>query len=252
MPQISVPSTSSMNGSSLNPLWFAAGAFVLFGIIRRPKVGLAMAAATGLLAYKTVKEQAQATEYDATGSVLLNTTPEQAYSLWRNCEQLPRFMSHLKSVHVLDDRRSEWTALGPLGKEVSWRAEIIEDTPNRKIAWQSLPDADVQNRGSVTFTPHPQGRGTIVAATVTYSLPLGAAAKALITLLGKNPEFLLREDLRRFKSLLEAGEAPTTVGQSHGTRGWSGKAKEALFRETSNHPEPQASQPASDAQLQIV
>jgi hypothetical protein len=40
--------------------------------------------------------------------------------------------------------------------------------------------------------------------------------------------------------LLEAGEAPTTAGQTHGPRGIHGHTEQILFRETSNHPQPQA------------
>ena len=77
-------------------------------------------------------------------------------------------------------------------------------------------------------------------AHVEYEHPLGSAGRALITALGKNPEFVVKEDLRRFKALLEAGETPTTVGQTHGPRGLHGHMSQTLFRETSNHPLPQA------------
>jgi hypothetical protein len=59
--------------------------------------------------------------------------------------------------------------------------------------------------------------------------------------MGKNPNFVLKEDLRRFKALLETGESPTTVGQTHGPRGVHGHLEQVLFRETTNHPLPQAS-----------
>jgi hypothetical protein len=56
---------------------------------------------------------------------------------------------------------------------------------------------------------------------------------------------VIKEDLRRFKALLEAGEAPTTVGQTHGPRGLHGHVEQALFRETSNHPSPQSAEAPS-------
>ena len=37
-------------------------------------------------------------------------------------------------------------------------------------------------------------------------------------LLGKDPGFLMRQDLRRLKALIETGEIPTTEGQPHGPR----------------------------------
>src|SRR5579864_4599071 len=37
---------------------------------------------------------------------------EEIYSFWRNLENLPRFMRHLKGVTVTDGKRSHWTAEG--------------------------------------------------------------------------------------------------------------------------------------------
>jgi len=79
-----------------------------------------------------------------------------------------------------------------------------------------------------------------VTAEVNYTVPGGAVGSLFATLAGKDPEFMIREDLRRFKALLEAGETPTTVGQTHGPRGVHGHIEQVLFRETSNHPQPQA------------
>jgi hypothetical protein len=74
-------------------------------------------------------------------------------------------------------------------------------------------------------------RGTVVTAAVQYRLPAGAAGKTVATLLGKNPEFMLREDLRRFKALLESGEVPNIEGQSHGRRSVLDKAIQAAYPE---------------------
>ena len=48
---------------------------------------------------------------------------------------------------------------------------------------------------------------------------------------GKDPELMLREDLRRFKALMEAGEVPNIEGQTHGPRSALGKAIEAAYPE---------------------
>jgi uncharacterized membrane protein len=217
-----------------------ATALVLYGLTRRNKTGLAIATAGGLVAYKQARSQAQNSKQTATAVFRVNTTSTEAYKLWRNFESLPRFMAHLDAVRVLDDRRSEWTAKGPLDSRVRWKAEIIEDEPNRRIAWRSLPGSQLETSGWVEFRDDPQGRGSTVRAQVEYSNPLGAVGLGLLTALGKNPDFVIKEDLRRFKALLEAGEAPTTVGQTHGPRGLHGHVEQVLFRETSNHPSPQS------------
>jgi uncharacterized membrane protein len=87
-----------------------------------------------------------------------NLSPEEVYRFWRNFENLPRFMSHLESVHVTDEKRSHWVARAPMGTSVEWDAEIIEDRPNYEISWRSLEGADVDNRGTVRFDRAPGDR----------------------------------------------------------------------------------------------
>lgn len=218
-------------------LVFGATALVAYGLTRRSKTGTALAAAGGLLAYKA--SQATTGKSDTRAVFLVNASPEEAYTLWRNFAGLPRFMVHLKSVRELDRRRSEWTAIGPGQREIHWNAEITEDTPNRRIAWRSLPNSEVHTTGSVDFRPDPQGRGTFVSAHVEYGLPGGSLTSGLAALFGKNPEFVVREDVRRFKQLLESGEVPTTRGQTHGPRGVHGQTAQVLLREKTNLPDPQ-------------
>lgn len=239
-----VPPESTPNGSSQHPfgsktLAFGATALIAYGLSRRSKVGTAVAAAGGLLAYQAFNSQHSAPS-DTRATFLVNASPEQAYELWRNLQNLPRFMAHLKRVVVIDNRHSQWIARGPMDRDIQWTAEITEDLPNQRIAWRSLPDSDINNSGTVTFRADPLGRGTYITAEMQYQLPGGALGAGLATVFGKHPEFVLREDLRRFKALLETGEVPTTVGQTHGPRGMHGNTSQVLFRETTNRVQPQA------------
>jgi hypothetical protein len=70
-----------------------------------------------------------------------------------------------------------------------------------------------------------------VTAAVQYCPPAGELGKAVATMVGKDPQFMVREDLRRFKALLEAGEVPTIDGQTHGSRSAVGKAIEIAYPE---------------------
>lgn len=235
-------SASSNNLSSQLPfgpktLVIGAAALIAYGLTRRSKAGTALAAAGGLLAYKAT--QTSPTESTTQAVFLVNASPEQAYTLWRNFAGLPRFMVHLKSVRELGGNRSEGVALGPGQREVRWSAEITEDTTNTRIAWRSLPGSDVLTSGSVNFRPDPQGRGTFVTVHLQYSVPGGSLTSGLAALFGKNPEFVVREDVRRFKQLLESGEVSTTRGQTHGPRGVHGHTEQVLFREKANLPNPQ-------------
>lgn len=149
-------------------------------------------------------------------SVTINRTPQEVYEFWRNFENLPRFMTHLKSVTVHANGRSHWVAKGPAGTEVEWDAEIINEKPNELIAWQSLPGAVVSNAGTVRFEPAVGGRGTVVRVDIQYRPPGGALGANIAKLFGEAPEKQLAVDLRRIKQLLEAGEIARTTGQPAG------------------------------------
>jgi len=144
------------------------------------------------------------------------------YRYWRNFENLPQIMSHLSSVRILDDQRSRWTARAPTGLGASWEAAVINDVPNEKIAWRSLYPATISNAGSVQFIPAPKGRGTNVTVTLAYIPPAGEIGAWIARFFGNDPAAVVREDLRRFKSIFEAGKAPAIHGQSHGRRSSAG------------------------------
>jgi uncharacterized membrane protein len=150
-------------------------------------------------------------------SFTISKPAEELYTFWRNFENLPKFMRHVKSVQKIDDQRSHWVAEAPLGMSVEWDAEIINDEPNRVIAWRSLGGAEVDNAGSVRFVAAPGDRGTQVKVVMDYIPPAGKAGAVIAKLLGKDPESMVREDLRNFKRLMETGEIPTIQGQPRGT-----------------------------------
>jgi uncharacterized membrane protein len=147
---------------------------------------------------------------------MINKAPEELYRFWRNFENLPRFMNHLESVTPLGGDRSHWVAKAPAGARVEWDAEVYNEKENELIAWRSLEDADVNNAGSVRFRRAPNGRGTEVKVVLNYEPPGGKIGAAIAKLFGEEPGQQIEEDLHRFKQLMEAGEVPTTAGQSSG------------------------------------
>lgn len=149
-------------------------------------------------------------------SVTINRPIEDLYRFWRNLENLPQFMRHLESVEKVTDTISHWRAKGPADYIVEWDAEIHNEVPNKLIAWRSLEGADVVSAGSVNFDAAAAGRGTRVTVHMQYSPPGGKVGAAVAKLFGRDAETEIREDLRRFKQLVEAGEVPTTAGQPRG------------------------------------
>jgi uncharacterized membrane protein len=147
-------------------------------------------------------------------SVTINRPAAEVYRFWRDFENLPRFMQHLESVSARDMGISHWVARAPGGRTVEWDARIINEIEPKLIAWQSLEGAAIATAGSVHFeeTEH----GARVRVKLQYSPPAGRLGAAVAWLAGEEPHIQVREDLRRFKALLEAGEIPTVEGQPSG------------------------------------
>lgn len=153
-------------------------------------------------------------------SVTIFRPRPEVYAFWRDFENLPRFMQHLESVRVTGNRESSrvthWVAKGPMDMDIEWDAEIVEDRENEVISWRSLPGALIETNGTVHFNDAPGDRGAEVHVSLKYDLPGGSASAALAKLFGEEPGQQVRDDLRRFKMMLEAGEAATVKGQPSG------------------------------------
>jgi uncharacterized membrane protein len=211
----------------------------LLGLARGTLGGLGLAAAGGMLAYRgftghcgiyqklgrntAIDDQStDPDEYFSRGihveqAFTINRPADELYRFWRDFANLPRFMTHLKSVEVIDEKRSRWVAKAPAGLSVQWDAEIINEEPNSLISWRSVGGADVDNAGSVRFVPAPGARGTEVRVVIDYIPPAGKLGSLVARMFGQEPEQQIQDDLRRFKQLMEAGEIPATAGQPRGT-----------------------------------
>ena len=229
--------------------WLSAligGALALHGIRRRSPGGLLLAALGGVLIDRGVRghcavyeslnldtahdEPARPEDYFRRGihvreTVTIHKPPQELYRFWRDFINLPRIMRHLESVTVLDEKHSHWKAKAPAGYTVEWDAEVINDEPDQTIAWRSLANATVASAGSVRFVPAPGDRGTSVQVTLDYIPPAGRVGAMIAKFFGEEPAQQVKEDLRRFKAVMETGEALTTEGQPRGReRGYSNSA----------------------------
>jgi len=155
--------------------------------------------------------------------VTIERPVSQVYAFWQRLENLPRFMRHVKSVTVRDARHSHWVVRTVGEKLVEWDAEIIEQRENEMISWRSMPGADVDNAGSVWFSPTASGIGTEVRVSLKYAPPIGKAAVVAAKLLGRDADSEIQEDLNRLKGLLETGHVPL---EPFGTR-WQRRAVKA-------------------------
>jgi uncharacterized membrane protein len=219
----------------------AAAAVIGYGVSRRSMPGLLLAAGAAPLAYRGVTGRWPAGLESLVGSrsdtrealsgprgihvresVRLECPIDEVYRFWSRLENLPTFMENLAAVTDLGGGRSHWIARGPGGVTVEWDAEIINEVQNKVLAWKSLPGGDVVSAGSVTFEPVRDGSATQLKVTLQYDPPAGKLGKLVASAFGSEPSQTIREDLRRLKQLLEAGEIAKAAGVA-GTSAGAGR-----------------------------
>ncbi|HVM02886.1 MAG TPA: SRPBCC family protein [Acidimicrobiales bacterium] len=130
-------------------------------------------------------------------SITVDLPVNTVYNQWTQFEEFPQFMEGVESVTQLDDTRLHWVAeIGGTRRE--WDAQIIEQTPDRRIAWQAI--GGKTNAGAVTFQPAgPQQ--TRVELEIDYETE-GMKEKAgdALGVVDRRVE----GDLERFKSFIES------------------------------------------------
>lgn len=212
-----------------------ASALIAYGVSRRSISGVCLAVAASPLAFRGLAGRwppylsslivpGADTRVALSGdrgihvreSVRVEKPLAEVYRFWRRLENLPRFMTTLGRVTELGDGRSHWVAKGPGGMRVEWNAEIVNEVENKVIGWRSLPGSDVVTAGSVNFGAVRAGRSTQISVHLQYAAPAGRLGALVATVAGREPSQTIREDLRRLKQLLEAGEIPRTSYDSSG------------------------------------
>lgn len=146
----------------------------------------------------------------ANKAINISAPVDEVYRFWRNFENFPLFMNHVKEISVRDDV-STWKVAGPAGSTVEFQSRLTQDIPNDSIAWETLPDSQVQSAGFVRFDENRDG-STRVTVQMDYVPPAGAVGHAVAQLFGVDPRQSMHEDLLRLKSLLEEGKTSTDEG----------------------------------------
>jgi len=136
-------------------------------------------------------------------SITIQRPVAEVYAFFRRLENLPLFMDSLESVEELDERRSRWVARLPLGRTISWDAELIDDRPGEVIAWRTV-DRLLAHQGRVTFATAPsEPYVTEVRVEMELGVPGLAHGATLARVLGATQ---IEGDLRRLKQVMETGE----------------------------------------------
>lgn len=141
--------------------------------------------------------------------IVVDVPVSTAYNQWTRFEDFPRFMGGVESVTRLGKDRLEWVA-HIAGVRRRWEARILEQIPDRKVAWASTEGPI--NAGEVGFEDAGSGRTTL-QLTLEYQ-PEGLVEKVgdLLHVVARQTE----HDLKKFKAFIEgeghAAGAPEGTG----------------------------------------
>ena len=150
-------------------------------------------------------------------SITIARDPATLYKFWRNVENLSQLFSHIESVKPLEGNRSHWISRGPFNFKIEWDAEVTADVENEKVAWRSLEGSLIGTEGVILFQKAPGESGTEVKTSFSFIIPGGHVGEAFSKILGMNPAAEIREGLKHFKQLMEAGEIPVNLTRPYGT-----------------------------------
>ncbi len=146
-------------------------------------------------------------------SIRVDVPVTTAYDQWTQFEEFPRFMGGVSEVRQQDDRHLHWVA-EIAGVRREWDATIVEQEPDRKVAWAATGGAT--NAGAVRFEPAGP------TATTVY-LELEYEPEGIVEQVGDKLNIVERQvvsDLERFKELIES--------QGAASGGWRGSVNEAV------------------------
>ncbi|PTQ96865.1 putative membrane protein [Mucilaginibacter yixingensis] len=145
-------------------------------------------------------------------SVTVNKSRMEVYDFWRRLDNLPLFMTHLKSVDVLTEQQSRWSLKLPANvADVSWEAEIVYDEPGNVIVWQSMPDSVITNAGRVRFIDTPDPDITMVHVTITYLPPAGIVGASIAHLINPLFEKMVEDDITNFKRYMDIAHVTDVI-----------------------------------------
>jgi uncharacterized membrane protein len=208
----------------------AGAGLIALGAVRRgpPRpllIGLgALGVARGATGHSRLYQAAQVSSADLEHgagvtireSIVIAAPVSAVYAAWSDVTHLPAYLRFVREVVPLTEGVTHWVVALPAGgRTLEWDAEVIEQRPNEAVAWHTMPDSDVEHAGSVRFREIP-GRGTELQVKLRFAPPLGAAGFAIARMLQRLEERGVNEELRRFKAVIETGEAPSTEGQPAG------------------------------------
>jgi uncharacterized membrane protein len=143
-------------------------------------------------------------------TIIIHRRSKDLFRFWRQLDNLPKFMDEIHNIEILSPTRSRWTMTIPVLENipgpstVEWEAEIINEKENELIGWRTLANSNVEHAGSVQFNPVDDGNSTEVRITLQYIPVGGILGVGMLKMLGEDPQLKVKQNLLKFKELMEA------------------------------------------------
>lgn len=154
----------------------------------------------------------------------------EIYERLRDFEGLPRMLGRGGSVESLGDGGYRWR-LRDGTSMLECILDLVEDQPERQIAWVTRPGSRLRCDGTIRMQSAPGDRGTEVHAELRVALPGGPTTMMLTPVVRRLVDYQLAESFHRFKQLLETGEITTSRMQPERQLGRRPEAAELPARE---------------------
>ena len=138
-------------------------------------------------------------------TILVERPIAEVFEFCRDFENFPEIVDVLLSVEDSQDGRSHWAVRSPLGDAIQWDAVVTKYVPSSVIAWESVPDSDVEARGSMRFAPL-SSTETRVDVALTYRPTQTGFREAIKALMRPTNTARLRGELVKASS--EIGATP--------------------------------------------
>ena len=134
-------------------------------------------------------------------SITVQQPRAEVYRQWLDPQNQAVIWSHVAELVDGTEQAARWRANGPLGRSLEWETRVVEEREGELVRWHST--GDLAGEGSVELRDAPGDYGTEVTLRAAFD---GVAARVL----GDPAKLVLAKTLRRFKSLVESGEIPST------------------------------------------
>lgn len=205
-----------------------AGSYLLYKSLKNlgkhPLLSISGLVASGLLLYRGStgvcpvyrqlgKDTTDPQAINISENVVVNAPKDKVYAFWRDLSNLPKFMSHLKSVEEINGETSVWKANLPGGIiDLQWNASITREDEGTYLGWQSVENSMIDNAGKVEFRDTLSGTGTEIHVEIDYFPPAGSVGRGVTLLFNGLFEKMIRRDIQNFKKYVETEDLKQYAG----------------------------------------